>query len=45
MCILEFHTVRVIAANRHHAGITLAEERLAGIVDRILAQHHPEAVG
>jgi pterin-4a-carbinolamine dehydratase len=45
MCILEFHTVRVIVANRHHAGVTLAEERLAGIVDRILSEHHPEARG
>jgi pterin-4a-carbinolamine dehydratase len=38
LCILEFHTVRVLIPNRHHAGVTLAEERLAGIVDGILAE-------
>jgi pterin-4a-carbinolamine dehydratase len=45
MCLLEFHKVRVVCANRNHAGVTLAEERLAGIVDEILLAHHPGARG
>jgi pterin-4a-carbinolamine dehydratase len=33
--------VRLVVANLHHAGVTLAEIRLAGKVDAVLAQHHP----
>jgi 4a-hydroxytetrahydrobiopterin dehydratase len=36
MCILEFNHVRLIIANRHHAGITPAELRLAEKVDAII---------
>jgi pterin-4a-carbinolamine dehydratase len=33
--------VRLIVANLHHAGVTLAEIRLAGKVDAVLAEHPP----
>jgi pterin-4a-carbinolamine dehydratase len=33
--------VRLVVANLHHAGVTLAETRLAGKVDALLAEHHP----
>jgi 4a-hydroxytetrahydrobiopterin dehydratase len=44
MCIVELNRVRLTIANRHHAGITLAEIRLARKVDAILAEHHPHVV-
>jgi 4a-hydroxytetrahydrobiopterin dehydratase len=44
MCISEFNRVRLTIANRHHAGITRAEQRLASKVDDILGAHHPDAV-
>jgi pterin-4a-carbinolamine dehydratase len=33
--------VRVVIENLHHAGITLAEQRLAAKVDAALAERHP----
>jgi 4a-hydroxytetrahydrobiopterin dehydratase len=36
MCILEFNRVRLTIANRHHAGITQAELRLAEKVDAVI---------
>jgi 4a-hydroxytetrahydrobiopterin dehydratase len=36
MCILEGNRVRLIVENRHHAGITLAELRLAEKVSAVL---------
>jgi pterin-4a-carbinolamine dehydratase len=33
--------VRLVVANLHHAGVTLAELRLAGKVDAVLAEQHP----
>jgi 4a-hydroxytetrahydrobiopterin dehydratase len=44
MCISEFNHVRLSIANPHHAGLTLAETRLAAKVDAILAEHHPDVV-
>ena len=43
MCISENNHVRLSIANLHHAGVTIAEIRLAGKVDAILEEHHPEA--
>jgi pterin-4a-carbinolamine dehydratase len=42
MCISEFNHVRLSISNPHHAGLTVAELRLAGRVDEILEEHHPE---
>ena len=36
--------VRVVIENLHHAGITLAEERLAAKVDAVLAERHPHVI-
>jgi 4a-hydroxytetrahydrobiopterin dehydratase len=36
MCILELDKVRLVIANRHHAGITLAELRLATMVSTVV---------
>ena len=33
--------VQIVVANLHHAGVTLAEIRLAGKVDAVLAEHRP----
>jgi pterin-4a-carbinolamine dehydratase len=33
--------VQIVIANLHHAGVTLAEIRLARKVDAVLAEHHP----
>jgi 4a-hydroxytetrahydrobiopterin dehydratase len=44
MCILEFNHVRLTIENLHHAGITLAEQRLAAKVDAIVDEHHPDAI-
>jgi 4a-hydroxytetrahydrobiopterin dehydratase len=38
MCVSEFNRVRLTIANPHHAGITLAEERLAAKVDAAIAE-------
>jgi len=38
LCILEFNRVRLTIANRHHAGITLAEVRLKQKVDAVVEQ-------
>jgi 4a-hydroxytetrahydrobiopterin dehydratase len=43
MCISQFNRVRLTIENRHHAGFTLAELRLARKVNAILDEHHPEA--
>jgi 4a-hydroxytetrahydrobiopterin dehydratase len=43
MCISEQNHVRLVIENLHHAGLTLAEVRLARKVDEILDTHHPEA--
>lgn len=42
MCILELNRVRLQIANRHHAGITLAELRLAAKVDAVVDQYQPD---
>ena len=39
MTISEFNNVRLTIANLHHAGITLAERRLAAKVDDVIARH------
>jgi 4a-hydroxytetrahydrobiopterin dehydratase len=44
MCISEFNRVRLTLANRHHAGFTLQEVRLAEKVNAIVDEHHPGAV-
>jgi 4a-hydroxytetrahydrobiopterin dehydratase len=44
MCVSEFNRVRLTITNRHHAGITRAEQRLASKVDAVLAEQHPDAV-
>lgn len=36
LCITEFNKVRLTIGNLHHAGITLAEVRLAAMVDAVL---------
>jgi pterin-4a-carbinolamine dehydratase len=38
---ITLNRVRIVIANLHHAGVTLAEERLASKVDAVLAQNHP----
>jgi pterin-4a-carbinolamine dehydratase len=38
---ITLNRVRIVVANLHHAGITLAEERLAAKVDAVLAENHP----
>jgi pterin-4a-carbinolamine dehydratase len=38
MCISEFNRVRLTIANPHHAGITLAEVRLAAKVDAAIGE-------
>jgi 4a-hydroxytetrahydrobiopterin dehydratase len=43
MCISDFNHVRLVIVNRHHAGITLAEERLAEKVDEAILAGTPEA--
>jgi 4a-hydroxytetrahydrobiopterin dehydratase len=43
MCISEQNHVRLEIANLNHAGFTLAELRLARMVDGILDAHHPGA--
>jgi pterin-4a-carbinolamine dehydratase len=42
MCILESNHVRLSVANPHHAGVTLAEQRLIDKVDAVVAgeYHH-----
>ena len=37
MCITEFNHVTLTITNPHHAGITLAEERLAAKADAVIA--------
>jgi 4a-hydroxytetrahydrobiopterin dehydratase len=37
LCISEYNVVRITIANPHHAGITLAEVRLAAKVDALVA--------
>jgi pterin-4a-carbinolamine dehydratase len=44
MCIAHFNRVRLEIANPHHAGLTLAEFRLAAKVNAIVETHHPTAV-
>jgi pterin-4a-carbinolamine dehydratase len=39
---IELNTLRIVIANLHHNGITLAEERLAAKVDARLAERHPD---
>jgi 4a-hydroxytetrahydrobiopterin dehydratase len=41
LCILELNRVRLTIANRHHAGITLAELRLASLVSAVIEQEGP----
>jgi 4a-hydroxytetrahydrobiopterin dehydratase len=43
VCISEFNHVRLEISNLHHAGLTLAEMRLAAKVDAVISEHHPEA--
>jgi 4a-hydroxytetrahydrobiopterin dehydratase len=43
MCISEQNHVRLEIANLNHAGFSLAELRLARMVDGILDAHHPRA--
>ena len=43
MCIFENNHVGLSIANLHHAGLTIAEIRLALKVDAILEEHHPRA--
>jgi pterin-4a-carbinolamine dehydratase len=38
MCISEFNRVRITVANPHHAGITVAEHRLAAKVDAVIGE-------
>lgn len=44
MCISEYNRVRLTVANLHHAGLTLAEVRLAAKVDAIVDERHPDAI-
>jgi pterin-4a-carbinolamine dehydratase len=39
--VITYNRVTVVVANPNHAGVTLAERRLAAKVDAILAQYHP----
>jgi pterin-4a-carbinolamine dehydratase len=43
MCILESNHVRLSVANPHHAGITLAEQRLIAKVDAVVADEYHHA--
>jgi pterin-4a-carbinolamine dehydratase len=43
MCILESNHVRLSVANLHHAGITLAEQRLLDKVDAVVAEEYHHA--
>jgi 4a-hydroxytetrahydrobiopterin dehydratase len=43
LCISEQNHVRLQIANLNHAGFTVAELRLARMVDDILDAHHPGA--
>ena len=43
MCILESNHVRLSVANPHHAGITLAEQRLLDKVDAVVAEEYHHA--
>jgi pterin-4a-carbinolamine dehydratase len=43
MCILESNHVRLSVANPHHAGITLAEQRLIDKVDAVVADEYLHA--
>jgi pterin-4a-carbinolamine dehydratase len=43
MCVSEFNRVRLSVSNLHHAGITLAEVRLAEKVNAAIRMHHPAA--
>jgi pterin-4a-carbinolamine dehydratase len=43
MCILESNHVRLSVANPHHAGITLAEQRLIDKVDAVVADEYGHA--
>jgi pterin-4a-carbinolamine dehydratase len=43
MCISGYNRVRLEIANRHHAGLTEAELRLAEKVDAILGEHVHQA--
>jgi 4a-hydroxytetrahydrobiopterin dehydratase len=43
MCISEYNRVRLSISNLHHAGLTIAEIRLAAKVNAIVDEHHPEA--
>jgi pterin-4a-carbinolamine dehydratase len=40
--VITLNRVRVVIANLHHAGVTRAEERLAGKVDAVLAARGDE---
>ncbi|MEA2295106.1 MAG: Pterin 4 alpha carbinolamine dehydratase [Solirubrobacteraceae bacterium] len=40
--VITLNRVRVVIANLHHAGVTRAEERLAGKVDAVLAARADE---
>jgi 4a-hydroxytetrahydrobiopterin dehydratase len=40
MCISEFNKVRLTIANPHHAGLTLAEVRLAARTDAAIGDVH-----
>jgi pterin-4a-carbinolamine dehydratase len=42
MCISEFNHVRLSISNPHHAGLTVAELRLAARVNEILDDHRAE---
>ena len=43
MCILESNQVRLTVANPHHAGVTLAEQRLMQRVDAVVAEEYDHA--
>jgi 4a-hydroxytetrahydrobiopterin dehydratase len=43
MCISDQNRVRLTIENLHHAGLTLAEARLAEKVNAVLDEHHPDA--
>jgi pterin-4a-carbinolamine dehydratase len=43
MCILESNHVRLTVANPHHAGVTLAEQRLMQRVDAVVAEEYDHA--
>ena len=43
MCILESNHVRLTVVNPHHAGVTLAEQRLMRKVDAVVAEEYDHA--